>query len=103
MRQPPEKTAEEAGVTHAIRSDLAVAEAAEGKAALVAALDVAHAAEGALVLDLDAPRPGQVALQLLVAGREAGRLAGLDVTLGAEAAAALAMVRSGAKTEETTA
>ena len=100
MREPPEKTAEEAGATHVIRSDLAVAEAAKGMAALVAALDGARAAGGALVLDLDAPRPGQVALQLLVAGREAACQAGLDVALGTEAAAALAMVRSGAWTEE---
>ncbi len=81
---------------HAIPPDLGVAEASEAYDALQAALAAARTPEagGDLVLDLAGPNPGQIALQLLIAGRAEALRSGLGLTLGDHAEAALRPVRA---------
>jgi len=86
---------------HAIPPDLGVAEAAGARDALQAAIAAASRAEaeGGLALDLAGPHPGQIALQLLIAGRDEARRKGLGLTLGAHAVAALRPVGAGQETD----
>jgi hypothetical protein len=81
---------------HAIPSDLGVAEAPDARDALRAAIAAAREpeGEGGLLLDLTGPNPGQIALQLLIAARAETLRLGVDLTMEANADAALRPVRA---------